>query len=525
MAIDLNSAAAEELQTLPGIGAKTAQAIIAHRPFESLDDLIGVPGIGRDTISRLSSLVAIVRPGREIPGTRGAAGEWPGTRSDVVQLRLRRGPGGPELVWILGESATAHPFREPFTDSRTVMLNSVAASTTPEAHNPGTLRQVGAVLYPSLLGHQPIRHALALAGVHAGDRGEAPTVQLLIDRDAIESAHLPWELVHDGKAHLLRDDLLRFDRRLLFFGDRASTEPVERLGILYVSVGPIAAPDANDTRDRIRTGFAPLLDARVAEMTFLENPAFDAFGERIRSGSYSIVHFDGYGGFDDGPGLTFPDGEGNSEFVPADRIAEALAGRGVRLVVLGACRGSAERGTGIVNSIALALMGAGIPAVIGNQFTIRPDALLAFNEALYASLARGGSLSDAVARARAAMRDTGDQWFLPVLYLLPGAGEGYLFGEEPEEHSSWRDFQIRQLASWWWQMPEEERRRHPEGLPTVDGAPVVLSGSLLLSMGVASQLEYLDYLSSLDASPFWERWSTETRADYRRLRQMAETLG
>jgi len=38
--IDLNSASAEELDTLPGVGEKRAAAIIAHRPYKAKDELV-----------------------------------------------------------------------------------------------------------------------------------------------------------------------------------------------------------------------------------------------------------------------------------------------------------------------------------------------------------------------------------------------------------------------------------------------------------------------------------------------------
>jgi len=43
--IDINTATKEELETIPGIGPKTAERIIAARPFNSADDLKSVNGI------------------------------------------------------------------------------------------------------------------------------------------------------------------------------------------------------------------------------------------------------------------------------------------------------------------------------------------------------------------------------------------------------------------------------------------------------------------------------------------------
>lgn len=44
--LDLNYASLRELQTLPGVGKVTAERIIAQRPFNSVDDLARVGGLG-----------------------------------------------------------------------------------------------------------------------------------------------------------------------------------------------------------------------------------------------------------------------------------------------------------------------------------------------------------------------------------------------------------------------------------------------------------------------------------------------
>lgn len=60
--IDVNSASAAELASLPGIGASKAAAIIAERekkPFGSVDDLERVRGIGARTVEDLRAKVSV----------------------------------------------------------------------------------------------------------------------------------------------------------------------------------------------------------------------------------------------------------------------------------------------------------------------------------------------------------------------------------------------------------------------------------------------------------------------------------
>jgi competence protein ComEA len=61
--INLNTADASSLDTLPRVGPAMAARIIAYRdtngPFSSVDDLLGVPGIGEKTLEGLRDLVTL----------------------------------------------------------------------------------------------------------------------------------------------------------------------------------------------------------------------------------------------------------------------------------------------------------------------------------------------------------------------------------------------------------------------------------------------------------------------------------
>ncbi|MCB1018057.1 MAG: helix-hairpin-helix domain-containing protein [Acidimicrobiales bacterium] len=61
--VNLNTATLEQLDTLPGVGPATAQAILDHRaehgPFTSVDQLLDVRGIGDAKLAELRDLVVV----------------------------------------------------------------------------------------------------------------------------------------------------------------------------------------------------------------------------------------------------------------------------------------------------------------------------------------------------------------------------------------------------------------------------------------------------------------------------------
>jgi len=72
-AINLNTATVDQLETLPGIGRKTAERIIEYRTkaggFKRIEDLMNVKGIGEKSFLKLKPLVAVP------PRTDKASGE------------------------------------------------------------------------------------------------------------------------------------------------------------------------------------------------------------------------------------------------------------------------------------------------------------------------------------------------------------------------------------------------------------------------------------------------------------------
>ncbi len=61
--VDLNTADAEELDELPGVGPSTAEAIMEHRringSFDTVEELEEVPGIGPATLEKIKPFATV----------------------------------------------------------------------------------------------------------------------------------------------------------------------------------------------------------------------------------------------------------------------------------------------------------------------------------------------------------------------------------------------------------------------------------------------------------------------------------
>ena len=57
--VNPNTATAEQLVTLEGVGPEIAQKIIAGRPYSKIEDLTKVPGIGPKTLERMKPRLSL----------------------------------------------------------------------------------------------------------------------------------------------------------------------------------------------------------------------------------------------------------------------------------------------------------------------------------------------------------------------------------------------------------------------------------------------------------------------------------
>lgn len=57
--ININTATAEELDNLPGLGPTRVERIVAGRPYSKIEDLRKIPGIGSTTYDRIKDLITV----------------------------------------------------------------------------------------------------------------------------------------------------------------------------------------------------------------------------------------------------------------------------------------------------------------------------------------------------------------------------------------------------------------------------------------------------------------------------------
>lgn len=204
--------------------------------------------------------------------------------------------------------------------------------------------------------------------------------------------------------------------RVLF----VSADPVDQIGVDWSDVAPVI--------ERAMSAQMPV------EFTIkvIEGATRGGLIAAIARESFDVFHFFGHGDLKANVGqLVLQDIKtGKSDFLSAPELAVALAGKGVQLAILSACLSSAGKHDDDFGVLASALIAAGIPAVVANQYPIPIKSISPFVGSVYASLARDGDIDRAVAEGRVALAvgiggTTGGnavvEWGIPTLYRLPDA--------------------------------------------------------------------------------------------------------
>lgn len=286
------------------------------------------------------------------------------------------------------------------------------------------VRELGRLLYQALF-TSDVRGLLLATRQHA-DR-DGGQLRIILRVNPPELAGLPWEFLFDSTD----SEYLCLSVSLIRVPQVARLRrPLRVDGPLRV-LGMIARPDdqpelaVEEEKRRLREALAPIEQAGGVELDWVAGQTWRALGSALRNGGpWHVLHFIGHGGFDSsaGEGTLFLAGDdGRSLPQPASNLALMLAAHDqLRLVVLNACETGRVGALHPFSSVATAIMGQRIPAVIGMQFAISDGAAVEFSRAFYEGIAHRLPLDAAVTHGRQAVLFSSPhtlEWGCPVLYL------------------------------------------------------------------------------------------------------------
>lgn len=256
---------------------------------------------------------------------------------------------------------------------------------------------------------------------------------------------LPWELLHDGQRFLFQGaQPTRVRRRLPNTEVRDVPVLAPPIRILLVTARP--EDEACSYLDH-RASAGPLVEATEAlgdlvQVTLLDPPTLPALRaelDRARAARqpYHVVHFDGHGVYDRRVGLGGLCFEDPRDAALLERRRHAtvytpdlgtlLDEHRIPLVFLEACQtAQAEQAS---ESVATALLGAGVAAVVAMSHSVLVESASRFVQAFYRALADGARVGGAMLAGQRALKDDSfrghvfgagelrlDDWFVPVLY-------------------------------------------------------------------------------------------------------------
>ena len=290
------------------------------------------------------------------------------------------------------------------------------------------LERWGAVLFETLLPGETRRLWDAARGAASGRATDVVFTSLL---DWV--ADKPWELAFDPhRRAFLAATEANFTRNVVTAVPcEARRKRRGRLSILVAAAQPSALAPLSweEEAEAVRAGLAPLVAKGLARVRVERAVTVEALHRLVADSPCDVLHFVGHGTWDAERrvgSLLLEAPSGGVAPVEAPVLRQLLAGRGLSLVVLNACLSARGSRGDLARGVAPALVAAGVPAAVANQFSVLDAAALVFARELYRSLALGRALGDAAREARLAVRCDAAcgpvDWAVPVVYARdPGA--------------------------------------------------------------------------------------------------------
>ncbi len=294
----------------------------------------------------------------------------------------------------------------------------------------GTLVDLGRALWRCAFGPRTVAELWRGSLTAASGRGG---LRLRLIIEAPELAGLPWELLYDETlGRFMALDGLTPVVRFIRLPFAAAAWPQDRpLRLHFTGASPQGLPplDVAGEWASLEGVLAQLAAAGRLKLNAVPTGAgLSAVLTGLREG-VDIWHFAGHG---DQGGLFFADRQGRSAAAEAGTVGQLLAGEGLQLAVINACRAGSSGGSAA--SVAGALVRADIPAVVAMQGALTDEAATTFAGAFYGAIAAGQPVDRAVTSARKAVLAlggvSGAGWWLPALFMR--SPDGVLW-QQPEE--------------------------------------------------------------------------------------------
>jgi hypothetical protein len=252
----------------------------------------------------------------------------------------------------------------------------------------------------------------------------------LRDLGVCEAAALPWELMcrADGSPLAISSNTALV--RAIDTPLPTTPRPLSgALRILGLRSNPPGTPQLNLQQevDAVGVSWAKLPGMEVDFVKPTQSAILDALAAK----EYHVIHYMGLGGFDPasiGGRLLLENDDGSLRRVEAETFAQWVADSPLRLVFLNACETGRTPGRAEIPpfaGVAAALIRAGVPAVVGNQFSVSDNGAITFAKTFYARIIQGCPVDAAAALARKAIYDETMpvQWATPVLYMRSHDGD------------------------------------------------------------------------------------------------------
>lgn len=331
----------------------------------------------------------------------------------VAEFQIRAWQGDARHVQVLVHSSPAGDIRKPLT----VACNPQQLEAARAVFRPGwyvgsdiegELARMGRGLAELLL-PRPV-YALLLSSLQSLAPGEMLRLRLCLDAALVD---LPWEFLYrpDVEEAAAMTGFLLFDHRISLVREAPAFErgpapaqaPAELAGRQRILYAGARWFDEGGIRDQwgVQTEYQKLAEslARVSDFLEFEFLPMEEDIEGALSKPAVIFHYSGHTDVDKNAGYLVRDvrlAQGQTQAVGklySFELANLLQRAGTRLAVFSACNSGRWE-------FVEPLLRAGLPALVGTQGELTVQGAQIFCETLYARLAVGLSLDEALAAAR-----------------------------------------------------------------------------------------------------------------------------